>query len=82
MGTKIQTSMSRILRFDIRSHRGEPSLLYPLKPNPAALLIASAAGQRYMGFRVERLQYRMTRASLPAVCKVVTETNGALDAFV
>lgn len=34
--------MSRILRFEIRSHRGDPSLLYPLKPNPAALLIASA----------------------------------------
>lgn len=44
------TSMPRILTFDIRSHCGEPSLLYPLKPNPAALLIASAAGEKVQMF--------------------------------
>lgn len=35
-----------ILRFDIISHCGEPSTSYPLKPKPAALLMASAAGER------------------------------------
>lgn len=35
-----------ILRFDIRSHCGEPSTSYPLKPKPAALLMASAAEER------------------------------------
>lgn len=38
----LRTSICRILKLEIKSQRASPFLSYPLKPKPAALLIASA----------------------------------------
>lgn len=73
--------MSRILRFDIRSHRGEPSLLYPLKPNPAALLMASAGGEK----GCNRDDEDNTTAPYPfntLLCEATTQTDGDLASCV
>lgn len=52
-----------ILRFDIISHCGEPSTSYPLKPKPAALLMASAAGERTQESAIMKTRRRDTSNS-------------------